>query len=81
MTFFPRCSLTLPMAALALVVVLPAPAQSISASERQFVRSSLETNNAEISAAHLALDRTTSNDVKQFAERMIHDHTMLNNQL
>lgn len=40
-----------------------------------------ETNNAEIAAAHLALGQAAGDDVKQFAQTMIHDHTLLNLQM
>lgn len=56
-------------------------AQSASDADKQFVRSAIETNHAEIAAAHLALGQASSNDVKQFAQTMVRDHTLLNEQM
>jgi putative membrane protein len=58
-----------------------AAAQSPSRADLQFVRESIETNNAEISTAHLALQKASGDDVKLFARQMIHDHTILNEQM
>jgi putative membrane protein len=66
---------------LAVISVTMAAAQSPSDADRTYVRTAIETNDAEIAAAHLALRRSNSDDVKHFAERMIHDHTMLNEQM
>lgn len=68
-------------AGLTVMMVTTAAAQAPSLADKQFVRQSIETNNAEIAAAHLALKKTSSNDVKQFAMRMIEDHTKLNEQM
>lgn len=71
------------LAAAALLGAIPVLAQNGKAStaDKHFVKWAIETNNAEIGAAQLALKRTTSDDVREFAERMIHDHTMLNEQM
>ena len=71
-------------AALVVAAVLPAStvlAQGPSDADKQYVRTAIETNNAEIAAAHLALGQAAANDVKQFAQKMTHDHTLLNNQM
>lgn len=56
-------------------------AQKAGDVDKQFVRSAIESNNAEIAAAHLALGQATSSDVKHFAQTMIQDHTLLNEQM
>lgn len=56
-------------------------AQSASDADKQFVRSAIESNNAEIAAAQMALGQAAGNDVKHFAQTMIHDHTLLNLQM
>lgn len=56
-------------------------AQAPSDADKQYVRTAIETNNAEIAAGHLALEQAGANDVKQFGQRMVHDHTLLNNQM
>jgi putative membrane protein len=58
-----------------------AVAQAPSDADKQFVRWAIETNNAEIAAAHLALGQAAGSDVKHFAQTMIHDHTLLNDQM
>jgi putative membrane protein len=63
------------------LMVRTAVAQGPSDADKQFVRMAIESNNAEIAAAHLALGQASGNDVKQFAQTMIHDHTLLNNQM
>ena len=71
----------LAMAALTMVLVSPALAQGPSLADKQYVSTAIETNNAEIATAHLALRKSNSNDIKAFAQRMIHDHTQLNLQM
>lgn len=46
-----------------------------------FVREAAAGNLAEIKMGHLALDKSTSPDVKEFAQRLIDDHTKANDQL
>jgi putative membrane protein len=64
-----------------MALALPLAAQSPSQADLHFVRESIETNNAEIAAAHLALQQGSGDDVKLFAKEMIHDHTVLNEQM
>ncbi|HLJ76798.1 MAG TPA: DUF4142 domain-containing protein [Acidobacteriaceae bacterium] len=61
--------------------VTTAVAQGPSDADKQFVRLAIESNNAEIAAAHLALGQASGSDVKHFAQTMIQDHTLLNNQM
>lgn len=69
------------LAIMAAAMVATAVAQGPSDADKQFVRSAIESNNAEIAAAHLALGQASSSDVKHFAQTMIQDHTLLNNQM
>lgn len=71
----------LSVAGAALMMTVAAMARAPSMSDKQWVRTAIETNQAEIAAAHLALTHSDSQDVKQFAHRMIHDHTQLNLQM
>lgn len=48
--------------------------------DKHFLKVSGESNLAEIKMAHLALEKSQSDDVKQFAQRMIDDHTKLQDQ-
>lgn len=67
----------------ALLCAMPAIAQKgpVTPADKHFVIWAIETNNAEIAAAQLALQYTDADDVRKFAERMIHDHTELNEQM
>lgn len=47
----------------------------------QFVRQAALANNAEIQLSQLALQRAESDEVKQYAQRMIKDHTQANTKL
>lgn len=47
----------------------------------QFVRQAALADNAEVQLSQLALQRAESDEVKQYARRMIQDHTLANNKL
>src|SRR5262245_56257753 len=46
-----------------------------SASDRDFVDKAASSGMAEVELGKMALDRATSNEVKQFAQMMVRDHT------
>jgi putative membrane protein len=50
---------------------------SFSAHDKVFLKKSAEGNMAEIQTAQLALQKASSSDVKDFAQKMIDDHTKL----
>lgn len=54
---------------------------ALSASDRQFVTSAAQGGIAEVQLGQLASRRAASNEVKQFGQRMVRDHTQKNNQL
>jgi putative membrane protein len=54
---------------------------SMSASDRTFVRKAAEGGLAEVELGKLAAERASSQDVKQFGQRMVDDHTKANDQL
>jgi putative membrane protein len=56
-------------------------AGQVTAGERAFVVAAAQGNVAEIRAGELARQRTTSQPVRQFAQRMINDHTRANQEL
>jgi putative membrane protein len=66
------------MAVFAMLFAATAHAQNASADDRAFVKSVIETNLAEIDLAHLALNKSHNAEIRQFAQKMIHDHTALN---
>src|SRR5437879_9669297 len=74
-------------AILALAVIAAAPAlakspanhdqASTAHQDTKFLEKADQGNDDEIELAQLALKRSNNDDVKNFAERMIHDHNML----
>lgn len=53
----------------------------LTASERTFVKKAAEGGLAEVEFGKLAAERASSQDVKQFGQRMVDDHTKANDQL
>ena len=53
----------------------------LSASDRTFVRKAAEGGLAEVEFGKLAAERASSQDVKQFGQKMVDDHTKANDQL
>ena len=54
---------------------------SASSSDRKFVKSALEGGNAEVKLGQLAAQKGSSEDVKQFGQKMVDDHTKLGDQM
>jgi putative membrane protein len=52
-----------------------------SPADLEFVKSALQGSMAEVQTAQLALQKSTNDQVKQFAQRMITDHTKLIEQM
>jgi putative membrane protein len=70
------------LAGLAAFVAVSAVAQSgASASDKHFVTDALEGGNAEIALGHIAQDKGANEDVKQFGQKMVDDHTKMNDQM
>lgn len=63
----------------------PAPAQQrgtrLSAIDRQFIIDAAHGGVAEVTLGQLALQRANSPEIKQFAQRMIQEHTQANREL
>jgi len=59
----------------------PGPYYNFNPTDRDFVRTVGEANLAEIDAGRLALGKSTSDEVKQFARHMIDDHARANKDL
>jgi putative membrane protein len=49
--------------------------------DKMFVKNAMQGNMAEVQLAQLTLQKTTNDQVKQFAQRMVTDHTKLNEQM
>lgn len=61
-----------------------APMPGITQSQRQdkvFISQAIQENLGEIELAKLALKKSSNANVRQFAERMVSDHTRMNNQM
>lgn len=59
-----------------------APGQNnLSSSDRQFINEAAQDGLAEVQLGQLASERAASDAVKQFGQRMVQDHTQVNNQL
>jgi putative membrane protein len=56
-------------------------AQSVSSGDKKFVEKAAEGGMAEVQLGQLAAQRAQSDQVKQFAQRMVSDHTAANDKL
>jgi putative membrane protein len=54
---------------------------AVASADRRFMTEAAEAGLAEVSLGRLALERASNPEVKQFAQRMIDDHTNANNEL
>jgi len=54
---------------------------SLSSADQTFVKKAAEGGMAEVELGNLAKDKASSSEVKQFAQRMVDDHTKANEQL
>jgi putative membrane protein len=75
-----RLPLALAAAGLLGLAALPASA-ALSSADRDFVQKAASGGMAEVQTAQLAQQRASSQQVKQFADRMIADHTQANTEL
>src|SRR5205085_6568020 len=57
------------------------PSGKVSADDKNFMKEAMEGDMAEIQLAQLAQQKASSDQVKQFAQRMIDDHTKLDAQM
>jgi putative membrane protein len=58
-----------------------APSSNASAMDRKFVHGAAAGGFAEVQLGKLAMQRAGNPDVKAFGQKMVDDHTMLNNQM
>ena len=52
-----------------------------SSSTQSFIHNASVGNQFEISSSRLALQKSSNNDIKQFAQHMVDDHTQIGNQM
>lgn len=57
------------------------PQAGRSGFDEMFLRRALESGSSEVAAAQIAVRRTTSEDIRAFAERLAREHTAVNQQL
>ena len=55
--------------------------QKLDRTDENFLKKAAEGGLAEVELGNLAVEKATSNDVKQFAQKMVDDHTKANQQL
>jgi putative membrane protein len=72
-----RKSVAILLAGLAFCVANPAPAQDRGQGDRNFVTLAFEISNGEVLAGRLAVEKSTSPDVKQFAQQIAGEHAQL----
>ncbi|HZP86737.1 MAG TPA: DUF4142 domain-containing protein [Burkholderiales bacterium] len=77
------CRLAAGAAATVLLCLVTGPASGapLAASDRQFIDKATEAGMGEIETAKLAEHKAANDQVKQFAARMVHDHTAANDKL
>jgi|SRR5581483_11153367 len=56
-------------------------AQSANSADKTFVKEAAEGSNAEIELGKMAQQKGSADDVRQFGQRMVTDHTQLNQQM
>ncbi|WP_088890508.1 DUF4142 domain-containing protein [Leptolyngbya ohadii] len=52
-----------------------------TALDQEFIRMAAQSNNAEIATSQLALQKSSNEEVREYAERMIQEHTLANQRL
>jgi putative membrane protein len=67
--------------ALALAFPLAFGQTSASAADKKFVHAALQGGMAEVEMGNMAAEHGTSDDVKQFGQKMVADHTDMGNQM
>lgn len=55
--------------------------QTASAADKKFVQKAMEGGMAEVELGQLAVEKASSPDVKNFGQRMVDDHTKMNEQM
>lgn len=76
-----RTSLRWMGGAAALLLSAAAMAQNLANRDREFLEQAAQNGHAELSASRLALEKSRSEQVRAFAQRMIDDHTRANEEL
>lgn len=63
-----------------MVLLTPAMAQNGNAAraDKSFVKAAMQGNNAEIQLGQMASQKGSTDAIKQFGQKMVHDHTQLN---
>lgn len=59
----------------------PPPSQNATSQDKTFAQKAAEGGLFEVQMGQLAAQKAEAEDVKAFGEKMVHDHTMLNDQM
>ena len=70
-----RAGPVIAIAIFGLVASAAAAAAAISSKDKQFVTKAVQAGKAEVAAGQLATSKSSSDDVKKFAQHMVDDHT------
>jgi putative membrane protein len=76
-----RIAMTLAIAGLVVGMCGTGFAQDTKSADKSFVKDATEGSQAEVNFAKLALEKSKDPNVRKFAEKMIHDHEMLIEQM
>jgi putative membrane protein len=60
---------------------MPGPTANNPMADRDFVKEALQGGMAEVQMGQLALQKSSNEDIKQFAQRMVTDHTKMGDQM
>lgn len=64
-----------------LTLACNAYADSVPSQDKSFMTKAAEAGNAEVAASKIALEKSSNPDVKEFAQKMIDEHTQVGDQL
>lgn len=68
------------LCAAVLAVSLSAVSQTVSSADKDFLKDTAQDSNYEIKSGQLALQKSSSADIKQYANMVIQDHSQLEQQ-
>jgi putative membrane protein len=77
----PRPGETLPQDRKGAPVTQNQQGPALSPQDREFIRSAMEAGNTEVILGKLAQEKSTSEEIKKFGERMVQDHSKAGEQL
>jgi putative membrane protein len=64
-----------------LTLACNAHADSVTSQDKNFMTKAAQAGNAEVAASKIALEKSSNPDVKEFAQKMVDEHTQVGDQL